>query len=113
MKKLLAAIVIASSFLISAQALHAESNKASPNDHAERVVDRMSERLDLTEDQKNNILSIKKEEFEKVRSLREENKKRIEGLLTEEQLEKRNTKTKECKRGDHHKKGHKEGGYRD
>lgn len=103
MKKLLAVIVIASSFLMSAQALHAEDD-TPPHHNAERMLDRMAERLNLTEDQKNNISVIKKEEFAKIRALREENRTRIEGYLTEEQKQKMNSRKKSCNKSDRHYK---------
>jgi|GEM_PF-2252122 len=101
MKRLLIAAAITSTLLLSANTLRAEDDAPRQQRHSpELMVERMAERLNLTEEQKNNITVIKKEEFEKIRALREENRTRIEGYLTEEQKKQleqhKNSKNKDC-----------------
>tara|TARA_R110001583_G_scaffold171120_2_gene324612 strand:+ start:10822 stop:11163 length:342 start_codon:yes stop_codon:yes gene_type:complete len=103
MKRILTAAIIASTLLLSANVLRAEDN--APKDQHQRhspeqMVERMAERLQLTEEQKNNITIVKKEEFEKIRALRDESRTKIESYLTAEQKqqleEDKNSRKKDC-----------------
>jgi Spy/CpxP family protein refolding chaperone len=101
MKRLLTVAVIASTLLLSAQALRAEDDAPRHQRHSpDQMVERMSQGLNLTEEQKNNIVALKKAEFEKIREIREDNRTKMEGYLTDEQkqqLEQRkHSKHKEC-----------------
>lgn len=101
MKRLLIASAIASTLLLSTQALRAEDDAPKhPRHSPEQMVERMAEGLNLTEQQKNNITTIKKEEFEKIRTLREENRTKIESYLNDEQKQqlkdRKNLRNKKC-----------------
>tara|TARA_R110002050_G_scaffold57423_5_gene129226 strand:+ start:144102 stop:144437 length:336 start_codon:yes stop_codon:yes gene_type:complete len=109
MKRLLTAAIIASTLLLSTNALRAEDDAPKhPRHSPEQMVDRMAEGLNLTEEQKNNITTIKKEEFEKIRALREENRTKIESYLNDEQKqqlkERKEARSKKCagKGKEHH-----------
>jgi Spy/CpxP family protein refolding chaperone len=101
MKRLLTVAIIASTLLLSAQTLRAEDDAPRhPRHSSEQMVERMSQGLNLTEEQKNNIVALKKAEFEKIRAIREENRTKMEGYLTDEQkqqLEQRKqSRNKDC-----------------
>lgn len=101
MKKLLTAAALASTLLISVQVLHAEEQRPMAGHSPEQMIERMAERLNLTEEQKNNIKPILEQEFEKMRALRQERQQKIESFLTEEQKQqlqqRRDDRKKGCK----------------
>jgi len=101
MKRLLTAAALASTLLISTQVLHADDHKPMQHRHSpDKMLDRMTERLNLTDEQKANIKPILEEEFEKMRLVREERKQKIESFLTEEQKQqlqqRRDDRKKDC-----------------
>lgn len=101
MKRLLTATAVASTLLLSAQVLHADDHRPMMQRHSpEQMLERMAERLNLTEEQKNNIRPILEEESAKMRALHEERRQKIESFLTEEQkqqMQQRNKmRKKEC-----------------
>ncbi len=99
MKRLLTAAALASTLLISVQVLHAEEYKPMQRHSPEQMVERMAERLNLTEEQKNNIKPILEQEFEKMRALREERQQKIESFLTEEQKQQLQQRRDDRKKG--------------
>jgi len=53
--------------------------------HHERMVERMAEELDLSEEQRMQVEAVFKEQKPKFEALREETRSRIEAILNEEQ----------------------------
>ena len=80
MKKTIVAIVLCG--LLLPAAIVAESR------HPGRHLDRLSEHLELSEEQKAQVGTIFEEQHEKHKALREEGKERINAVLTPEQQEK-------------------------
>jgi len=103
MKKIITSIVIASSLLISAQAIQAKDGRSDHQDPAARVehiVDRMDKNLNLTEDQKSAITEMKKKEFDEIRAIRQQNRQQLENLLTDDQQKLMNDRKSNCSKGD-------------
>ncbi|HEC57989.1 hypothetical protein LCGC14_1380630 [marine sediment metagenome] len=112
MKRILTAALIASTLLLSSNALRAGDNvPKQPRHNPEQMVERMAKNLNLTEEQKTNITAVKKDEFEKISALREENKKKIESYLTDEQKkqleQQKNAKKSHCSDRNHKDGAHK------
>lgn len=104
MKRILTVAVITSTLLLSIPALHADNNVPRMHYHTpEEVVEQMADRLDLTEEQKSNIIVIKKDEVEKIRALRQENRAKIASYLTDEQKQKQLEQYKNYKNSKHAK----------
>lgn len=61
---------------------------AQPVDWLERRMERLDERLGLTEEQKPKVEAILREQREKIQAVRQETRKRLKEVLTPEQLEK-------------------------
>ncbi|MDF1589556.1 MAG: hypothetical protein P1P93_10475 [Gammaproteobacteria bacterium] len=100
MKRLLTAAALASTLLFSTQVLHADDHKPAQQRHSpEKMLDRMAERLNLTDEQKANIKPILEEEFEKMRAFREEKQQKIESFLTEDQKQQLQQRHEDRKNG--------------
>jgi len=87
-KKIIVSMLIASSFFMSAQAVYAhnqEDKHPEAPERIERMLDRMSEKLGLTEEQTKEIRELKQQEFEEISTIRKKNRDKIESLLTDEQ----------------------------
>jgi Spy/CpxP family protein refolding chaperone len=98
MKRLLTAAALASTLLVSVQVLHADDHFEDRGNPEKRYI-HLVERLNLTEEQQNQILPLLKSEAEKHRALREETKQQISSFLTEEQkqqLQERKRFKKDC-----------------
>jgi periplasmic protein CpxP/Spy len=109
MKRILTAALIASTLLLSVNALRADDNiPKQPRHSPEQMVERMAKKLNLTDEQKTNITAVKKDEFEKISALREESRNKIESYLTDEQkkqLEQQKSAKKSQCSDRHHKHG--------
>ena len=92
MKKLMTTIMITSTLLMASNMTKADDRpyKDRPMNppSVEHVLDRMANRLDLTEEQKQNIKPVIEEEMQKMQALRQERQQKIESYLTEEQKQK-------------------------
>ena len=71
------------------------------------MVERMAQRLNLTEQLKNKYYTVKKDEFEKIRALCEENRTKIESYLTDEQKQQLEQRKKDRNKSCEGKKKHK------
>jgi len=100
MKKLLTTIAVVSTLCMSTQALYADDHSPRKGPNIEKKLDRMADKLNLSEEQKKNIFAIKKAEFEQIKALREENRQKIEGYLTDEQKQMMKDRKKGCHKGE-------------
>ena len=71
------------------------------------MVERMAQRLNLTEQLKNKYYTVKKDEFEKIRALCEENRTKIVSYLTDEQKQQLEQRKKDRNKSCEGKKKHK------
>ena len=121
-----AAVLTCISLGLSAQHQKKNFRELSAKERAEKMTDRMSEELNLTEDQKNQVAGLvlenatrqeeliqkRKAEFEAQKGYRMEQDKKIAAILTEEQKtiweqrkEAMRTRGKDHSRGDHSQGG--------
>ncbi len=103
MKKIITSIVIASSLLISAQAIQAKDgryDRQDPTARLEYIIERMDKNLNLTEEQKSAISEMKKKEFEEIRAIRQQNRQQLESLLTDEQKKLVGDRKSNCSKGE-------------
>ncbi len=111
MKRILTAMVLASSLFVSAQAVYAGDHHKMKTEaeRAEFMVKKMTKHLDLTEEQQRQIKPLLLEEMTKRKALRDESKAKIDAVLTDEQKAKKaelkDKKFKQCK-DKKHRKGH-------
>jgi Spy/CpxP family protein refolding chaperone len=83
MKKIIASIVIAASLFASSQVLLAKERNFDPD----RIIEHMTNKLDLTKAQQSAIKTVIVEEHQKRMELLESRHAEIDSLLTDEQKE--------------------------
>ena len=103
MKRLATAILISSALLMTAQVVRADDNYAPMKRHSsEQMLERMTKKLNLTEEQQKNIKPVLEEQFQKMRELRKESREKIESYLTDEQKQqlkqRMESRKKHCKK---------------
>ena len=105
MKKILISSAFALAAVMSAPSMAGEH---MDKEHGEKHMQRMTERLDLTPEQQEQVKSIYQEQMQKHKQIKEEGKKRMSEVLNDEQeqkLEQMHQERKEKmkkKYGEHH-----------
>jgi Spy/CpxP family protein refolding chaperone len=111
MKRILTAVVLASSLFVTAQAVYAGDHHKMKTEaeRAEFMVEKMTKHLELTEAQQSQIKPVLLEKMSKMKAAKDESKAKIDAILTDEQkakmAEHKDKKSKQCKDKKHHK-GH-------
>jgi periplasmic protein CpxP/Spy len=84
-------LIIATTLALSTVLSGAVLADTSTSQHHQRYLDRLSEQLDLTPEQKREVSELHAEQYEKRKALRDETRNRMDEILTAEQRQKLDT----------------------